>query len=91
LWQADADAVVWLRRGIEANRNHPIGHFQLAAALARLDHLDQARAAAQSGLVLDPNFTIRRFSAYGASDVPIYLAGRERVLAGMRLASVPEG
>ena len=33
---ADAEAVAWLRRSIEANRNYPIAHFYLAAALALL-------------------------------------------------------
>ena len=88
---ADADAIVWLRRGIEANRNFPIGHFHLAAALARLGHLDEARTAAQAGLTLDPNFTIRRLRSHLASDNPIYLAGRERTFEGMRIAGVPEG
>jgi TolB-like protein len=88
---ADADAVVWLGRGVELNRNYAIGHFRLAAALTRLGHLDQARAAAQAGLTLDPNFTIRRFHSYAASDNPTYLAGRERACNGMRMAEVPEG
>lgn len=83
--------VVWLRRGVELNRNYAIGHFRLAAALTRLGHLDQARAAAQAGLTLDPNFTIRRFHSYAASDNPTYLAGRERACNGMRMAEVPEG
>jgi tetratricopeptide (TPR) repeat protein len=88
---ADAEAVVWLRRAIEANRNYPIGHYYISAAPARLGHLDEARAAAQAGLALDPNFTIRRFRSYIASDNPIYLAGRELVYNGMRMAGVPEG
>jgi hypothetical protein len=87
----NADAVVWLRRGVELNRNYAIGHFRLAAALTRLGHLDQARAAAQAGLTLDPNFTIRRFHSYAVSDNPTYLAGRERACNGMRMAEVPEG
>ena len=58
---ADAEAVVWLRRSIEANRNYPVAHFHLAAALALLGSLDEARAAAQAGLALNPSFTIRRF------------------------------
>src|SRR6516164_3068583 len=33
---ADAEAVVWLRRSIDANRNNSIAHFGLAAVLARL-------------------------------------------------------
>ena len=88
---ADAEAVVWLRRGLEANRNYSIAHFHLAAVLARLGEMDEARAAVQAGLALDPNFTIRRFRAGNArSDDPTYLAGRERQCEGMRLAGVPE-
>jgi len=33
-FNADNDAVVWLRRGIDLNRNYAIGHFHIAAALA---------------------------------------------------------
>ena len=83
---------VWLRRGLEANRNYPVAHFDLAAALARLGELDEARAAVQAGLALDPSFTIRRFRDVAShSDNPTYLAGRERICEGMRLAGVPEG
>jgi tetratricopeptide (TPR) repeat protein len=87
----DTEAVVWMRRGLDANRNYSIAHFNLAAALARLGALDQARAAVQAGLTLDPNFTIRGFRAIALSDHPVYLAGRERIYEGMRLAGVPEG
>jgi tetratricopeptide (TPR) repeat protein len=58
---ADAEAVVWLRRSLDANPNFTISHFELAAALARLGELNEARAAVQAGLALDPSFTIRRF------------------------------
>jgi TolB-like protein len=88
---ADAEAVAWLRRSIEANRNFPFTHFFLAAALALVGQLDEARAVAQAGLTLQPNFTIRRFRANPYSDNPDYLAKRERVYEGMRLAGVPEG
>jgi TolB-like protein/class 3 adenylate cyclase len=88
---ADAEAVTWLRRSIDANRNMPYTHFNLAAALALLQRLDEAKAAAQSGLALDPGFTIRRFRHNLSSDNPIYLAKRERVYEGMRKAGVPEG
>jgi TolB-like protein len=90
-WQgADADAIVWLRRSLEANRNH-ITHFNLAAALALVGELDEARATAQAGLALYPSFSIRRFRTNTPSNNPVYLAGRERVYEGMRLAGVPEG
>jgi hypothetical protein len=90
---ADAEAVVWMRRGLDANRNYSLAHFQLGAVLARLGELEQARAAVQGGLALDPRFTIRRFRDATStwSDNPTYLAGRDRLIAGMRLAGVPEG
>jgi TolB-like protein/class 3 adenylate cyclase len=87
----DAEAAVWLRRTIEANRNFAFGHFLLAATLSLLGTLDEARAAARAGLALDPDFTIRRIIATRLSDNPTYLAGRERICEGMRLAGVPEG
>ena len=88
---ADSEAVTWLRRSIEANRNLPLAQFLLAVALAQLGLVDEARATAQAGLRLDPGFTIRRFRAGAASDNPKYLAGRQRIYAGMRMAGVPEG
>ena len=87
---ADTEAVAWLRRSIDANRNVPYTHFNLAAAFALLGRLNEARAAAQVGLALDPGFTIRRFQRNLASDNPTFLAKRDRVYEGMRLAGVPE-
>jgi len=89
---ADTEAVIWMRRGIDANRNFSIGHFNLAAALARLGKLDEARTAVNAGLALDPSFTIRRFRDAGKarSDNPTLLAGLDRAIEGMRLAGVPE-
>ena len=80
---AHAEAVAWLRRSIEANPNHPRVHFYLAAALALLGRLDEARAAVQAGLALDPTFTISRFRTNVPSDNPTSLiidpkAGRPR-------------
>jgi TolB-like protein/class 3 adenylate cyclase len=88
---ADAEAVAWLRRSIEANRNVPMAHFYLAAALARLGTLDEARVAAQAGLALYPGFTIRRMRVNAPSDNPIFFAERERIYESMRMAGVPEG
>ncbi|RZN00646.1 adenylate/guanylate cyclase domain-containing protein [Bradyrhizobium genosp. SA-3] len=88
---ADAEAVLWLRRSREANRNFPMVHFHLAAALAHLGSLGEARAAANEGLALDPTFTISRFRDGAASDNPTYLSKRERTIDGMRMAGVPVG
>jgi len=88
---ANGEAVAWLRRSIEANRNHPLPHFLLAAALARLGAVDEAKRAARAALALNPSFTIRRARTHLPSDNPIYLAGRERIYEGLSLAGVPEG
>jgi TolB-like protein/class 3 adenylate cyclase len=89
----DDDAAVGsFRRSIDTNRNAaPFAHFFLAAALAHLGLRDEARAAVQAGLALDPAFTIARFRAGVATDNPIYLSQRERIYEGMRMAGVSEG
>jgi tetratricopeptide (TPR) repeat protein len=88
---AYAEAVVWLGRSIEHDRNFPHPHFLLASALALLGRLDQAQAAMQTGRALSANFTIRRFRNNVSSNDPTYMAQRERIVEGMRLAGVPEG
>ena len=86
------EAVAWCRRTIEANRNYPVAYFQLAAALAHLGRLDEARSAVKAGLVLDPTFTVSRARAARTerSADPTYLAQLELNLDGMRKAGVPE-
>ena len=69
----------------------PISHFYLAAALAALGRLDEARAEVHAGLTLDPKFTIRRFRAGAPTDNPVFLKQRERVIEAMRKAGAPEG
>jgi len=87
----DAEALGWLSRSVEANPNSPPVRFMLAGVLALLGSLDQARAAASAALALNPSFTVRRYREGPQSDNPTYLALRERVSEGMRLAGVPEG
>jgi tetratricopeptide (TPR) repeat protein len=86
----EQEAVAWLRRSIETNRNFPISHFLLAAALARLGRLTEARSEAQAGLAVNPAFTISRFRANEPSDNPAVVAGGARVIDGLRKAGVPE-
>jgi len=68
-----------------------VAHFHLAAALAFLGRLSEARAAAKDGLALDPYFTRRRFLANPMSDNPTFIAAEKRISKGMRMAGVPEG
>jgi hypothetical protein len=50
---------------------------------------DAAEVCAAARL-LSPNFTIAKFRAEAVSDNPVYLAQRERLHEGLRLAGVPE-
>jgi TolB-like protein/class 3 adenylate cyclase len=84
------DAVARLSRAIELDSNEPMRHFYLAAALAHLGRMEEAREATHAGLELNPGFTIPWDLAAGPSH-PVFLASRERVHEGMRLAGVPEG
>ena len=83
------EAVVWLQRSIEDNRNNPMSHFLLAAALALLGRADQAQAAAKTGLALNPQFTIARYR--NAPWRPASTALQSQVIDALRRSGVPEG
>ena len=85
-------AVAWCRRAIEANRNYPQAYFWLAAALAQLGRLDEARSAVKAGLALNPAFSISRDLAArtARSDDRTYLAQLEPYLEGLRKAGLAE-
>jgi TolB-like protein len=85
------EAIPILRRALDINRNYPHTHFWLAMALARLGQVNDARAAAQAGLALNPTYTISRVRAGARGDNPRYLAQRERLIDDLRKAGVPEG
>jgi len=86
----DDEAVAWLYRSVEFNPNMPVSRFCLAAALARLDRIEEARKEARTCLELNPSFTIALYRSQTNSRHPVYLAGRERMYQGMRLAGIPE-
>jgi TolB-like protein/class 3 adenylate cyclase len=86
-----ADVVTTFRRAIELNPNFALMHFFLAAALADLGELNEAKAEAQAGLALDPTFTVHRFGLTPESDNPTFLEQRQRIANGMRKAGVPQG
>jgi len=52
--------------------------------------VDEARAETRVGLTIDSTFTIQRFRGL-ESDNPIFLAGKERIINGMRKSGAPEG
>ena len=69
-----------------------LAYFYLAAALAQLGRLDEARSAVKAGLALNPTFTVSRARASwtAMSDDPTYLAQLEPIFEGLRKAGVPE-
>jgi TolB-like protein/class 3 adenylate cyclase len=85
-------AVLWCRRAIEANRNYPEAHFHLAAALARLGRLDEARSAVKAGLALNPSFTVSRarINWTAMSDDPAHPQQLAPIFEGLRMAGLPE-
>jgi tetratricopeptide (TPR) repeat protein len=85
-------AVAWFRRAIEANRNYPLAHFNLADALAQFGRLDEAHSAVRAGFAVNPSFTIFRARAAwtALSDDPTYPAQLEPILDRLRKAGVPE-
>ena len=87
----NGEALEWLNRSVEFNPNSSAPRFCLAATLAHLDRIEEAREAACACLALNPSFTIAQFRSQTHSDDPVYLAGRERMYAGLRMAGVPEG
>jgi TolB-like protein len=87
---AEEEAVSWLRRSIEANRNFAYSHFLLAAAFARFGRLPESRSAVRAGFSVDPSFTVARFRVRGASLHPNVVAQLEPILDGLRKAGVPE-
>jgi TolB-like protein len=84
------EALLWLRKSIDANRNNPWAFLDLAACLAHLGHLDEARAEVRALLEVEPRFTIAHVRRGVESDNAVYLAQYERVIEGMRNAGVPE-
>jgi len=80
------DAVAAGRRAVELNPGFSILHGWLAAPLARLGRLDEARAAAVRMLALDPHFAVGRWSAA----IGIAPGIADEVADAMRLAGLPE-
>jgi adenylate cyclase len=81
------EAVPPLRECVSRMRYFRIGHLWLAAALAQLDRMDEARAAAAEVLRIEPGFTIQRWKCTAVYRRP---EDAERLLDGIRKAGLPE-
>jgi TolB-like protein len=79
-----------LRKSVEIDRGWALAQFTLAGALALAGMLVEAAEVRAIAQQLAPNFTIAKFRAETISDNPVYLAQRENLYEGLRLAGVPE-
>jgi tetratricopeptide (TPR) repeat protein len=80
-------AVLSGRRAVKATPGFIAGYKPLIASLGHLKRRDEARLYIEELLSLEPNFTIERFG----KTYPVKKASdRERYMAGLRLAGVPE-
>jgi TolB-like protein/tetratricopeptide (TPR) repeat protein len=79
-----------LRKSVEIDPGWGFAQFTLAAALALAGLLAEAAEVCAVARRLAPNFTIAKFRAEAVSDNQIYLAQRENLYEGLRLAGVPE-
>jgi adenylate cyclase len=83
-------AVEWARRGVQVNPNLRYPYRVLAAALALSGQIDEARMVAAAMLRRYPNETIGAFLTREPWTDPVYRAGQDREIEGMRLAGIPE-
>jgi DNA-binding SARP family transcriptional activator len=80
-------AVLVGRRSVEANPHFVNGYKPLIASLGHLGRREEAQVFVNKLLSLEPNFTIERFGQmYPLKKV----LDRDRYMAGLRLAGVPE-
>jgi DNA-binding SARP family transcriptional activator/TolB-like protein/Tfp pilus assembly protein PilF len=80
-------AVLVGRRAVKANPNFVNGYKPLVASLGHLGRRDEAQIYVRKLLTLEPNFTVEKFGQI----YPIKKASdRERYMAGLRLAGIPE-
>jgi Predicted integral membrane protein len=84
------EAVEWARRGVQVNPNLRYPYRVLAASLALSGRVDEARMVAAEMLRRYPNETIGTFLTREPWTDPVYRAGQDREIAGMRLAGIPE-
>lgn len=88
--QRDDEAVESARRSVQVNPNLRYPYRVLAAALALSGRVDEARMVAAEMLRRYPNETIGAFLTREPWPNPIYRAGQNREITGMRLAGIPE-
>jgi adenylate cyclase len=84
------EAVEWARRSVQVNPNLRYPYRVLAAALALSGRVDEARTVAAEMLRRYPKETISAFLTREPWTDPVYRAGQDREIAGMRLAGISD-
>ncbi len=82
-----AEAVEWARRSLKRNPANARAHRYLAASYAHLGATDQARAALQEYLRLEPDFSLARVRVFSGTFEPSFI---ERLVDGLRKAGLKE-
>jgi adenylate cyclase len=84
------EAVEWGRRAVQVNPNLRYPYRVLTVALALSGRVDEARTVAADMLRRYPNESISAYLKREPWPDPVYRAGQQREVEGMRLAGVPE-
>lgn len=78
--------VAWVRRAIRDRPNYLVAHRLLAASLAQLGRVEEARASIPALLAVAPGYTVADAARHSAFRSPT----RECYLDGLRRAGLPE-
>jgi tetratricopeptide (TPR) repeat protein len=80
-------AIEWAGRSIQINLEDALAYRTLAASFAQLGRFDEARAALEEALRLEPDLSIAKVRSQNPTTDPDFL---ERWLDGLRKAGLPE-
>jgi tetratricopeptide (TPR) repeat protein len=86
----DALAIEAARQGIAANRDHAHNHAVMAAALAHLGRMDEAKAALREFQRVQPGITVARYRQTSTANEPVAVKTYARLMAGLAKAGLPE-
>jgi adenylate cyclase len=84
------EAIPWLRRAIAANPELGAGYYTLASVYSLVGRDSEARATLLEHPRRHPTTSIKSLQNLSYSNVPSYLAWRERFYDGLRKVGVPE-
>ncbi|PIT05335.1 transcriptional regulator CadC [Bradyrhizobium nitroreducens] len=84
------EAVPWIQRSIAITPATGRSHMLLAVAYQRSGRFEEAKAAIEEGLKLQPGTTRLNVAPPAKNASPVYLAAADRIVQGMVDAGLPE-